>query len=84
MVVMSPSPPSAAASASSSPHHSVLRFSACQLGPLHSPDYFDQFTHVDMVWDKELGLVQHWKLFLPFIAFDDDLGRKTMVGLARV
>lgn len=36
------------------------RFTACQLGPPHSPDYFDQFTHVDMVWDKELGLVQHW------------------------
>ena len=52
------------------------------MGPSHSPDYFDQFTHVDMVWDKELGLVQHWQLFLPFIAFDDDLGRKSMVGLA--
>lgn len=37
-----------------------------------APDYFDQFTHVDMVWDKELGLVQHWQLFLPFIAFNDD------------
>lgn len=60
------------------------RFTACQLGPPHSPDYFDQFTHVDMVWDKELGLVQHWQLFLPFIAFDYDLGRKSMVGLATV
>lgn len=37
-----------------------------------------------MVWDKELGLVQHWELFLPFIAFDDDLGRKSTVGLASV
>lgn len=60
------------------------RFTAHQLQPPHSPDYFDQFTHVDMVWDKELGLVQHWQLFLPFIAFDDDLGRKSMVGSATV
>lgn len=33
-----------------------------------------------MVWDKELGLVQHWQLFLPFVAFDDDLGGKSRVG----
>lgn len=57
------------------------RLTTCQLRPPHSPDYFDQFTHVDMVWDKELGLVQHWQLFLPFVAFDDDLGRKSRVGL---
>lgn len=57
------------------------RLSTCQLRPLHSPDYFDQFTHVDMIWDKELGLVQHWQLFLPFVAFDDDLGGKSRVGL---
>lgn len=34
-----------------------------------------------MVWDKELGLVQHWQLFLPFVAFNDDLGGKSRVGL---
>jgi len=37
-----------------------------------------------MVWDKELGLVQHWQLFLPFIAFNDDLGRKQRGGLSTV
>lgn len=52
--------------------------------PPYSPDYFDQFTHVDMVWDKELGLVQHWQLFLPFIAFNDDLGRQQRGGLFTV
>lgn len=86
MAATSPSLPSAAASASLSPHHPAVpvgedRLTTCQLRPPHSPDYFDQFTHVDMVWDKELGLVQHWQLFLPFVAFDDDLGRKSRVGL---
>lgn len=37
-----------------------------------------------MVWDKELGLVQHWQLFLPFIAFNDDLGREQRGGLSTV
>lgn len=57
------------------------RLSTCQLRPPHSPDYFYQFTHVDMVWDKELGLVQQWQLFLPFVAFDDDLRGKPRGGL---
>lgn len=34
-----------------------------------------------MVWDKELGLVQQWQLFLPFVAFNDDLMGKSGVGL---
>lgn len=36
------------------------------------PNNLDEFTHVNMVWHQELGLVQDGQLFLPFVPLDDD------------
>lgn len=37
------------------------------------PDNLNQFTHVDVVWYKELGLVQDGKLLFSFITLNDHL-----------
>lgn len=37
------------------------------------PDNLDEFTHVDVVWHQELGLVQDGKLFFSFIPLNDHL-----------
>ncbi len=37
------------------------------------PDNLDEFTHVDMVWHQELGLVQDGKLFFSFIPLNNHL-----------
>lgn len=35
------------------------------------PDNLDEFTHVDVVWHQELGLVQDGQLFLSLISLND-------------
>lgn len=37
------------------------------------PDNLDEFTHVDVVWHQELGLVQDGELFFSFIPLNDHL-----------
>lgn len=37
------------------------------------PDDLDEFTHVDMVWHQELGLVQYGELLFSFISLNDHL-----------
>ncbi len=40
-------------------------------GDVTVPDYFDEFSNCDMVWDEKLGLVQDWQLFLTRVPLDD-------------
>lgn len=40
------------------------------------PDNLNQFTHVDVVWHKELGLIQDRKLLFSFITLNDHLQGK--------
>lgn len=37
------------------------------------PDDGDELGHGELVRHQELGFVQRWEIFLPFIALDDDL-----------
>lgn len=37
------------------------------------PDNLDEFTHVDVVWHQELGLVQDGELFFSLIPLYDHL-----------
>lgn len=48
------------------------------LGILCLPDYLYQFTHVNMVRDKELGLVQDRKLLFSLIPLNDHLEEKIL------
>ncbi len=48
------------------------------LGLLCLPDYLYQLTHVNMVGDEELGLVQDRKLLFSLIPLNDHLEEKTL------
>lgn len=37
------------------------------------PDDGDELGHGELVRHQELGFVQRWEIFLPFVALDDDL-----------
>ncbi len=59
-------------------------------GDVTVPDYFDEFSNCDMVWDEKLGLVQDWQLFLTGEPLDDagdlkkNLYLKTLSPVTRV
>lgn len=56
---------------------SPMMGSGTALKVLRPPDDLHQLTHVDVIRNQELGLIQDRKLFLPLIALDDHLQRRT-------